>query len=262
MGKNWRLFLTFCSVVFLAFYINRFSNFSSQRELLLKNLFSIEVPLLKEWTYQDQLWTFYYEAKSLINKNSVWFVLKSTPLNLKDLKDSEDLKSSKDSKIDVDKSRDSFSIVNQKEGQILSKYMDVFQLDSKQKPKFELKKISSQEEALFFVKKRCENDFCSEDLKVFSLGLDKIIEIGNIPLSASNLLTCKKEKLPCFEYFGQFTLLKNSTKPHYDIQILFKGYEEDSMGKPKPIPSELYSFENGKFQSETLKNFHGKTHTE
>ncbi|MBN8535539.1 MAG: hypothetical protein J0M15_00675 [Deltaproteobacteria bacterium] len=259
MGKNWRLFLTFCSVVFLAFYINQFSNFSSQRELLLKNLFSIEAPLLKEWTHQDQLWTFYYEAKSLINKNSVWFVLKSTPLSLKD---SKDLADSKDSKVDVDKNKDSFSIVNQKEGQILSKNMEVFQLDSKQKPKFELKKISSQEEALFFVKKRCENDFCSEDLKVFSLGVDKIIEIGNIPLSASNLLTCKKEKLPCFEYFGQFTLLKNSTKSHHDIQILFRGYEEDSMGKPKPIPSELYSYENGKYQSETLKNFHGKTHTE
>lgn len=253
MGKNWRLFLTFCSVVFLAFYINQFSNFSSQRELLLKNLFSLEAPLQKEWTYQDQLWTFYYEAKSLVIKNSVWFVLKSTPLDLKD---------ANDSKIIVSKNSDSFSIINQKEGQILSKNTDVFQLDSKQKPKFELKKISSKEEALFFVKKRCENDFCSEDLKVFSLGLDKIIEIGNIPLSASNLLTCKKEKQPCFEYFGQFTLLKNATKPHNDIQIFFRGYEEDSMGKSKPIPSELYSYENGKYQSETLKNFHGKTHTE
>ncbi len=250
MGKNWRLFLTFCSVVFLAFYINQFSNVSSQRELLLKNLFSLEDPLQKEWTYQDQHWTFYYEAKSLINKKSVWFVLKSTPLT------------SKDSKTNSDQNIDSFSIINQKEGQILSKNMDVFQLDSKQKPKFELKKISSQEEALFFVKKRCENDFCSEDLKVFSLGLDKIIEIGNIPLSASNLLSCKKEKQPCFEYFGQFTLLKNTTKPHHDIQVLFRGYEEDILGKPKPIPSELYSYENEKYQSATLKNFHGKTHTE
>lgn len=238
MAKNWRLISSFLGLLFIIFLLTKYSKITSQREVLLQKLFNIYQQADESWTWQNERWSFYYDAKSLMHKKSVWFVLKS-----------EDLEGlSSESK---------YSVVNLKNGEVFLKHLALFRLDKNEKPKFEIKKITQDTEALFFIEKSCQKHFCSEMLKVFSLTPEAVLEIGNIPLSASNLITCKKENKPCFEYYGTYSLEKgNRGASEQNIKISFKGFEEDAAGKTKSVESENYIFENGKYLSESFKKFH------
>lgn len=238
MAKNWRLISSFLGLVFIIFLLTKYSKITSQREVLLQKLFNINQQVDESWLWQNEKWSFYYDAKSLMQKKSVWYVLRS-----------EDPEGAS--------TEARYSVVNLKNGEVFLKHLALFKLDKNEKPKFEIKKISQNTEALFFVEKSCQKDFCSEMLKVFSLEPETVLEIGNIPLSASNLLTCKKENKPCFEYYGTYLLEKsNRGSSEQNIKITFKGFEEDSSGKAKPVESENYIFENGKYFSESFKKFH------
>jgi hypothetical protein len=70
------------------------------------------------------------------------------------------------------------------------------------------------------------------------------------------LLTCKKDKKPCFEFFGSHQLQTTKTNSVFDIKVSFKGFEEDPQGKAKQLDPEKYIFENGKYISETFKKYH------
>lgn len=240
INKNLRLFLTLILLVVGIYYLTKISNLRSQREVLLAKHFAMEssqIPLDGEWTWQNKRWSFYYDVKSVINKNTVWFILRSKDIN-------------------SEPSQFSYNLIQLKSGQTGIQAPEFMKLDQTSKPKFEIRKISSTQEALFFTEKNCQNDFCAETLKVYSLDSAELKEIGNIPLSASNLLNCKKLKTPCFEYYGRYSLDKTNKNNHNDIKVIFKGFEEDMNGQMKEISSENYHFENGKYISESLKKYH------
>lgn len=237
MPKNMRLFLSFVGLVVGIFYLTRLSEVKSQREVLLKKFFSIELQQQQNWSWQNQEWSFVKDFKSVIQKNSVWFILKSFDLS-------------------GNKEQVSYSVILLKNQQVAQSQLHFLLESSKEDIKFEIKKISDQNEALFFIEKKCQTDFCTEYLKVYSLFPEEVKEIGNITLSASNLISCKKDKKPCFEYFGKYFLEKSKSNSQYNIKVIFSGFEEDPSGKSKGIEPEMYIFENGKYISETFKKYH------
>lgn len=237
MPKNMRLFISFVGLVVGIFYLTRISEVKSQREILLKNFFSIDFHQQQNWNWKNQEWSFVKEFKSSIHKNAVWFILKSI-----------DSLGNKD--------QASYSLMLLRKQQVTQNQLHFLEAPLAESIKFEIKKISDQAEALFFIEKKCQPDFCTEYLKVYSLFPEDVREIGNVILSASNLISCKKDKKPCFEYFGKYFLEKSKSSSQYNIKVTYAGFEEDQSGKSKAIEPEIYIFENGKYISETFKKYH------
>lgn len=236
MPKNMRLLLSFIGLVLGIFYLNKLSDVKSKREEFLKNVFSIDSQVTDSWQWEDKKWSFFHDFKSQTQRNGVWYFLLSTSTTTSDT--------------------NQYSLVLYKDKKAQQSNWNFLSLPKTENVKFEIKKISDKLEALFFTEKKCQTDFCSENLKIFSIYPEDFKEIGNISLSASNLLTCKKDKKPCFEFFGTHLLQTTKTNSVFDIKVSFKGFEEDPQGKAKSLDPEKYIFENGKYISETFKKYH------
>lgn len=225
-------------MIFTVVVLNRFSQTSSQRELLLKKVFSVDgIPASGEWPWGNQKWTFYKESKSFVFKNTLWFILKSenneTPTNYY-----------------------SYSLIQFQKGEVLFKEMPFLNFDKNFTPKFELRKISSEVEGLFLVREDCQLDFCKEILSVYSVANNQLLEIGRILLSDSNLSNCKLQNTQCFEFKGTYQLEKHPGSTFQNIRVMFKGFEENQKKETQKIADEVYTFENGKFVSESFKKYH------
>lgn len=235
MPKNMRLFLSFMVLVVGILYLNKFSDVKSKREDFLKNVFSINFQVVDGWDWQGKKWFFFHDYKSQIKQNGVWFFLRSES---------------------QDSLNNQFSLIYYKDKKALQSNWDFLTLSKTEDVKFEIKKVSDKSEALFFTERKCQKDFCFENLKVFSVFPEDFKEIGSISLSASNLLTCKKDKKPCFEFYGTYQLQPTKNNSIFDIKVSFKGFEEDLQGKSKTLEDEKYVFNNVKYISETFKKYH------
>lgn len=240
MSKNFRLLLSLVLLAVGVFYLNKMSDVRSKREDFFKNVFSIDKQVMDTqavdtWEFEGKKWSFFHEYKSQFQKGGVWFFLKSEQPNGADSQ---------------------FTLIYYKNQKALQSNWGFLTLPKTENIKFEIKKISDKSEALFFTEKKCQPDFCFENLKIYSLFPEDFKEIGNISLSASNLLICKKEHKPCFEFFGSYLLQKAKNNSVFDIKVSFKGFEENLQGQSKPVDSEKYIFDNGKYVSETFKKYH------